>query len=843
MNSIIEERKKQALFASPYCTPKTKDNGRTIQGIICPECGDKSAWGYSAALNSINCNKLNTCGCRTPTAELLGVFPDIEREFPPEKGDKHRPARIYLESRGLRKSLEGLAFEYWPGRRVRHGSGAVMFPVQSPTGKVYNGRLIKESDDGKTHNSGSTTGCYWRHPGREYDPQKTTFVTEGIIDALSLIEAGQQAIAVLASGQDPAKVVLPPLGRLVFAFDNDAAGLAATKKWLAAYPGAGAIMPDKGTDWNDWLRSIDPDKAEEEFQKALPRFELNAKLALADTAREYADLYFTFHNRPPGIFSHNGSTFFSSTSKEVSVERIGRFTFSVISFTRDTSSNPEQPDYLYNLSVRLPGVPKPIQATATNKDLATLRGTREFFLGKCKTTFTGSQAAALAFGDKITSSKAPEVTQFIHTGYSPKTSWYVFHKWAVDETGKVHWADNNGLFKTGHRVWIKPPNHAAEKAITPALTGPGVKEIHRKLTAAFGDNGAAALAWTVAGWFVNQIKAEIGFFPALSTWGDPASSKSSLTVVLNSLQGILGEGLPVSSSASTKKALMRSISRSSGMFTALLENNDRDRSSLDLSILLTAYNRGPLQLSARFTNDNQVREAPFLGSLLFCQNVEQFTDPAERQRVISLFFSHARLTEETKIAYEQLTKIPPQQLARFILLVLQQRCKFEEQWPAEFEKATADLADINHQRIRGNHALVLAFHRLLCQLFNIEYDLSDFLSKTAQNKISSASQTIYTTADLFLEALLELNQDEKTASFLHLDEKEERLFVNLPGAEKHLRNSGIQIFMNNTTMSDLSKHPAFIASKRVFRFPNDQEKDSFGRTKQRRCWVFDATKT
>jgi hypothetical protein len=388
MNSIIAARVKGALKASSCWTQRTKDNGRTIQGLICPECGDKSAWAYSAEPMSVNCNRLNTCGARAKTVELLNISLDIEKEFPPDKGDKHRPARIYLESRGMRKSLEGLVFEYWPGRRVRHGSGAVVWPVESPTGKVYNGRLIspKESDDGKTHNSGSTAGCHWRHPGREYEPHKATFVTEGIIDALSLIEAGQQAIAVLASGQDPAKVVLPPLGRLVFAFDNDAAGLAATKKWLAAYPDAGAIMPDKkgGMDWNDFVRSTDPDKAEEEFQKALPRFELNAKLALADTAREYADLYFTFHNRPPGIFSHNGSTWYSSTSKDgISVERIGRFTFSVTSFTRDTGSNSEQPDYLYDLSVRLPGVPKPIQATATNKDLATLRGAREFFLGKC----------------------------------------------------------------------------------------------------------------------------------------------------------------------------------------------------------------------------------------------------------------------------------------------------------------------------------------------------------------------------------------------------------------------------------------------------------------------------
>lgn len=361
------------------------------------------------------------------------------------------------------------------------------------------------------------------------------------------------------------------------------------------------------------------------------------------------------------------------------------------------------------------------------------------------------------------------------------------------------------------------------------------------MVAAFGDNGAAALAWTVAGWFVNQIKDEVGFFPFLSLWGDPASAKSSLAVILNNLAGHAGEGLPVSQ-LSSKKGLARSISRVSGLFTAILESNNRERSAFDYGVLLTGYNRGPISTQARFTNDAQVRETPFLGSLLFVQNFEQFSEPSERQRVISLHFSHASLTDETRQAYEQLIKITPQQLARFILLVLQQRRKIEEQWLTEFEKATADLVGVSHQRIRSNHALVLAFHRLMGRLFNIDYNLADFLSETAQSKVSSASQTGYTAADLFLEALIELNQDEKTASFLHLDEKETKLFVNLAGAEKHLRNQGLQVYMNNQTMLDLSKHPSFIGNKKVYRFPNDPEKGLDGRQKTRRCWAFDPTK-
>jgi len=94
---------------------------------------------------------------------------------------------------------------------------------------------------------------FWKHPGIQYDPDEPTYVTEGIIDALSLIEMGFQAIAVLTSGQDPAKINLGELsGNLVIAFDSDSAGAGGLKKWNAAFPESDAITPLIG-DWNDIL--------------------------------------------------------------------------------------------------------------------------------------------------------------------------------------------------------------------------------------------------------------------------------------------------------------------------------------------------------------------------------------------------------------------------------------------------------------------------------------------------------------------------------------------------------------------------------------------------------------
>lgn len=302
------------IQTSEYWTTKTRKKGKTIQGLTCPACGiEGAAWAYSDSPMAIICNRLNNCGTKTNTVELFNLRLNIEKEFKPTKTEPHRPARAYLTSRGLKESLNGLSYEYW--KNVRHtSSGAVMFPVQVPgtTKPIFNGRLMAPSKEtGKTHNSGTTTGAFWQHPGIEYSESEPTYIVEGIIDALSIIELGLQAIAVLASGQDPAAVDLSRFKNIALAFDNDAAGQRALKKWLCHYPAATVVMPDKGGDWNDLLNSAPLDQAKANFRNSLLRFTTNAKLALAESAKAYSEIYREYHQQPPGLFEFNGELWFS----------------------------------------------------------------------------------------------------------------------------------------------------------------------------------------------------------------------------------------------------------------------------------------------------------------------------------------------------------------------------------------------------------------------------------------------------------------------------------------------------------------------------------------------------
>lgn len=847
--AALSQRILERLKNSEFWTAKTRTTGRTIQNLVCPVCGDKNAWAYTAEPWAINCNRANQCGARTKTLELFPELRrDVERDYPATKADPHGPAREYLLSRGITpEALKGVDYRYQANAR-QTGSGAVMFFVgKDDKGKeILNGRLFNPpSGEGKTHNSGSTAGRYWRHLGHTYDPAQPVYITEGILDALSLHTLGVQAVAVLAAGQDPGKVDLAEFQNLVLAFDNDDAGRRAVKKWKQAHPLADVILCDPGQDWNDLLTSGTLEQAKKQFQTALPRYRANGKLALAETAREWAEIFTDFHGYPPGLFEFNSQTFFAvlkspkSGEPYLDVARCLRAALKVASFTLDRS-NPARPEYRYNLEVQAKGR-QPLTITASGKELGNARALNEFLLTTAKLSWEGDAKAATALQVWITGDKrAPEVQLLPVIGYQPEVNAYVFHRWAVDQSGQVVTPDKRGHFRLGYNRIFQAPIHAEEKSITPAtITRPQVAEIYQLFRAAWGENGAVALAWTVASWFVCQIKAEINLFPHLSLYGEAGSGKSQLVTHLNAVQGREGEGLPVTT-LSTKKGNIRTIGQVSGMFTALIEDKKRNEASFDYStFLLTSYNRGPLQVQATFSNDLQTKESPFLGTLLFSQNKEPFNDKPEKQRVISLFIDHEAQTTASRNAWEQISATNRPDLAGIMRQVLARRQHFEQSWRQAYATATADLGPLGERRILDNHALILAFHRLFCGCFGIKEDPATvkYFADLARQKCLSSAIRQTTQADYLFEQI-DLLSPEQVKDCYHHDQERGLIFMNLPRVERILRNKGLNFQAGEPLNLALQNHPSFSRNGLTYRFPLDPETDESGRTKKRKVWAF-----
>ena len=457
--------------------------------------------------------------------------------------------------------------------------------------------------------------------------------------------------------------------------------------------------------------------------------------------------------------------------------------------------------------------------------------------------FEGGSQAVTAMATQITTARnAPEVIKATMTGLHSTSGMYVFHSFALCPQGKILRPDKRGFYKINHREWITPADHAIEHSIAVSEQGLPIREIHHLVSEAWGPRGVSALAWCVASWFVSEIKKKIGFHPFLSLWGDVQASKTSLTIVLNQIQGFNTEGCP-SGSMNSKAGLTRSIGRAANIFTSIIEGNDRDENNaFETSSILPLYNSNPLAIKALYSNDMQTRVIPFGGALMLSANNELFIGPAEKERTISLEFKTAFLNEQTRAAHDQLCKVPLPELARTIMLTLQNRKTFEKEWYGEFIKASNDLSAVKNRRIRENHALLLCFHRLFCKVHGIKNSrIQAFLEETAILKEITSAEREHTIADNLFEQI-DMISDENLRKCLHADSETGLIHMYLAGIEQNLRGIGIQFSSNRMLFDALRRHPGFIKSSVPFRFPDDTEIGQSGRPKLRRTWAFNAKK-
>lgn len=858
MNNKLAQKCHQDLKNSEYWTPRTKENGRTIANLICPACGDKTAWANQNEPYSINCNRANECGARTKTRELFDIKFDIEKEYPVLKSDPHRPAREYLKSRGLNDdTLKGLDFRYWKNTRKGLKTGAVMFPIgQDDKGKeCLNGRLINppQGTKNKGHNYGSTSGKYWKHPLKPIDPYIPVFITEGVINALSIIQMGGQAIAVLSSGQAPENLKILDQYQLVCAFDADQAGTSATKRYMDVFPNAGTIMPDNNSqDWNDILQQ-NPRTAAERFKENNERYKQNAELNLAESAHHYGKLFYEFFNKVPGLFTFNGSTWLTElrTKGETptpKTERVGLFTIEVLSFINIGTGT--QKDFLYQLRVK-PHKERPVECVASGRSLASAKDFGTFLLSRACVNFEGSTAAITALATWITVSKAPEVRQMQTVGYCPQSKWYVFDTFAVDPKGKVHYKDKKGLFKVGTNDRVTPAPQANEKAIEPSKTPKvNIQTIHRLIYESWGYNGATAFSWIMASWFVNQVKDRISFFPYADFSGLPAAGKSAMVTKLQACQAVDGEGLNVSET-STKKGIARKIHGLSGMFCALLEFTEENVKSMGFVNILSAYNKGGGDMiQAKFTADLETKDTPLLCALMFCQNRAPWKNTQEKQRAISLHFDTKDLNANTLHAYNILNDIPKEELAAVMVEILKNRGQIESEWHEEYRIACADLERVKEERIRNNHALLLAFHRLACKIFGIQINIFEHIEQVALLKEKTSAELEINEASLFFEQIFSSSSEQKDKYWHEVEEPQRAnsmdsnsLYFSLTEMLRLLQNEGLQPPKPKELQEALKRHPAYIGHSINHRFPNPPIDNKQGPLfSQRKAWKLDLAK-
>ena len=847
MNSF-SLKAREHIRNSSHWNAKSKESNGHFYGLKCPSCGEPEAYWYSEKPFSIHCHRLNKCGAKTRLKDLFPEIFQFEKCFPATKEDPHFPAKAYLQSRGITKeAIDGIRFEY--RQNIRGGnSGGIMFFVgtNEKNMAVFNGRVFNPSaGEGKTHNDGACSGMLWRPVN--IDTSKEVYFTESIFDALSLIQMGCQAVSVLTASVNPENFDISEFQKPIIAFNSDPAGIKGLKKWKKYFPRAQAILPPNGFDWNDLLCSNTLDAVKKRFGEEYGAYETQAKLALAETAERYASIYYEFFHFSPGLFEFEKQYYHATVKKQkegniIETRNCSNFLASVEYFSLN-SEIPDKPEYKYYLKVTLKtGKTSAFECDAC--ELSTPGALRTLFLSRAAALWSGDQNASISLIKKIVESKAPSVRQLHKVGYDLQSGCYVFSNFCILPSGEYIQPDAQGFYKISADEYLRPVKGNSDKIRPEKEFDPS--EIFLTMQAAWPQRAEVAITWVFASWFVNQVKDRIGYFPFLSLHGDSQTGKTALCKKLNHLQGLDEEGLPINE-VNTKKGLTRKLAQRSGLFIALIESKGVNQNrTFDVNIILPLYNINPLQTRAQTTNDLKTHDTPFLSAIAFIQNREPFVTQPQKERVVSLLFTKDQLDSTTAAALDRLLDIPPSAYTYFFKAVMKHRQHIENTWYEHYNQAKKDLKEsIPDARIRENHALILAFYRIIVRIINIgseedlallETEFKTYLEKIGREKIITANMHRENSADSFLDFVLNMDNEIEKKMYMDITPRDHRLYLHLNGALTAIRERGPQFNTNlDVLYENLRQHPSFIESGKTHRFKGLERKGHSS-------WVFDMNK-
>jgi len=191
---------------------------------------------------------------------------------------KSSVAKSYAEHRGLK--LDGLEIGY-NGGSYEDLKNCLIFPLKNRDGEVVSmyGRSIKSTNKSRHFYQKGRSGLYPGYPART---TKTLILTEGVIDAIGLLQNLKldETSAVLAlygakvlnAEQRMAIGFIRELEEVVFYFDGDAAGKAAGEKWLEYFVELKAdlkisqVEVPKGEDVNSLLVGHEPEVLSDLFR-------------------------------------------------------------------------------------------------------------------------------------------------------------------------------------------------------------------------------------------------------------------------------------------------------------------------------------------------------------------------------------------------------------------------------------------------------------------------------------------------------------------------------------------------------------------------------------------------
>lgn len=814
-----------------------KIEGKYIRGITCPKCGENEAWSYYQKPLFVFCQRMNNCGVNTSIKEMYpDIFKELAEKFPPTEDNPKATAAAYLESRGL----DTRKIEFSQGKRKEGGREYPTLKINVDSETVFH-RLIDYEGKNRTRIFGAYSGKVWKPDNLDYS--QPIWITEGIIDALSLIQSGEQSAATLSSKHLPKKFyekLSASNTEIILAFDNDKAGKEAIDKHCHFFDEHNknseiqikykVAFPPEGKDWNDLLISgaLNEDRREQTIKDCLWR----GRLYKAKSDNQYYEIYCEKRGDKPAVFEYHNQMF-KGCSKEVGKEkeieyytkRLADCSINVLYSIQDDSREYRTKTKL-RLALRSYKEGKNI-VECSAEELSKINDFK-ILLANQRQVFFGNSYELLELTKHLFNKSAPKIRQCNTLGYDKKSGCFVFPAFLYDRQGKRQTANKDKYFE---KQSLAPATF--RDALIETYKKVEIKSFLKTLFDAYSYRGLLSLGFWTATAFSHVIFEKFVFFPFLSMYGDPHCGKSYLTKLLNHCFFIDWEGLPMTE-INTKKGEIRKIVQKSSLVTPLLEAGKNSR--FDFYSILPLYNRNPPQTRANKSSGIDTNEIDFEGSLAFVQNNELFPSKAAKERVVSIRFKESELNKETKIAWEKLNSYSNEELAYVGHAIFSTRNWFEERMVERIKDISESLEkehDIKVDRIADNHAIALAAIDLVMEKFDFQAQevkdgLAGFVVEMAKTKMETAKNEA-PLADLFFDCLQKLPEPtlEELGNDCYRVNEDGHILVSLDMALEATK----QHWNKTELMNDLKLSEYYIINKY-----KKGTKKLFG--KEIRCWKF-----
>jgi hypothetical protein len=746
-----------------------------LQQGRCPSCGKKELYTNAENPWVLRCGRLNKCG---EELHIKDLFPDLfaswSDRFPsknnPQTGTVENPnaaADAYMQhGRGFDVTLIDDWYSqgsYYCGKRDI-GTATVKFAL--PNGASWERFIDNPQRFGKMKANfvGSYQGQWWQPPNlkvMDLATVKELWLTEGVFDAIALLQNNVTAFALMSCNNFPDKALeqleaqLPSSSRptLIFALDEGKAGERFTKKFVKRAQELGwkatAAQPPKGKvklDWNELHQR------ERLSDKNLDEYRHLGQLLIATSATQKALLMYSKKGVQEFPFGFNNSLFWFKLDlgrfnkayqqaedaamrdgeeltddeiRERALQESGSIQELAKCFPQALyyQENKLTDESWYYFRVDFPHDSPSVKNTFSGSQLSSSAEFKKRLLGMAPGAVFNGQTPQL---DKLMSQqlyniKRVQTTDFI--GYSREYACYVYNEVAIKD-GRLYRLNEEDFFDIG-KLSIKTLSQSVGVHLNPDLKKLS-NEWPRRLWQAFNAKGFVALSFWFGSFFAEQIRQEHKSYPFLEVIGEPGTGKSTLIEFMWKLAGRADyEGFDPSKS--TLAARARNFAQVSNMPVVLIEGDrgdgkDAKQKGFDWDELKTAYNGRSVRARGLRNNGNETYEPPFRGAIVIAQNAEVQASEAVLQRIIHLHTDRSGQTPKTKEAAEWMERVSVDDLSGFILkaamhereimATVNGRCKYYEQW-------LSTCPDIKNIRIIKNHAQLCALIEALAIVADI----------------------------------------------------------------------------------------------------------------------------